>query len=136
PVNHERMVHLRAAKVAGIARDIPALEVDDETGDASVLVIGWGSTFGSIAAGVRRVRARGLKVASAHLIHLNPFPANLGDVMARYTKVLVPEVNTGQLSRMLRAEFLVDAKGLNKVQGVPFRAGEIEAAILELLGGE
>jgi 2-oxoglutarate ferredoxin oxidoreductase subunit alpha len=136
PANHERMVHLRAAKVAGIARDIPPLDVDDETGDAAVLVIGWGSTFGSIAAGVRRVRARGLKVAQAHLVHLNPFPANLGDVLGRYDKVLVPEVNTGQLSRLLRAEFLVDAKGLNKIQGVPFRAGEIEAAILELLGGE
>jgi 2-oxoglutarate ferredoxin oxidoreductase subunit alpha len=136
PANHERMVHLRAAKVAGIARDIPALEVDDETGDATVLVVGWGSTFGSITAGVRRVRARGLKVAQVHLVHLNPFPANLGEILARYEKVLVPEMNLGQLSRLLRAEFLVDATSLTKVQGVPFRAGEIEAAILELLGGE
>ncbi|HMD46175.1 MAG TPA: 2-oxoacid:acceptor oxidoreductase subunit alpha [Acidimicrobiales bacterium] len=136
PANHERMVHLRAAKVAGIARDIPLVEVDDETGDAEVLVVGWGSTFGSIAAGIRRVRARGLKVAQCHLVHLNPFPANLGEVLGRYRRVLVPEVNLGQLNRLLRAEFLVDAQSLTKVQGVPFRAAEIEAAILELLGGD
>jgi 2-oxoglutarate ferredoxin oxidoreductase subunit alpha len=133
PVNHENMVRLRAAKVAGITRDIPALEVDDETGDAAVLVLGWGSTFGSIAAGVRRVRARGQRVAHAHLVHLNPFPANLGEVLARYERVLVPEVNLGQLSRLVRAEFLVDAQSLTKMQGVPFRAAEIEAAILEQL---
>ncbi|MGH9090245.1 MAG: 2-oxoacid:acceptor oxidoreductase subunit alpha [Acidimicrobiales bacterium] len=140
PVNHERMVRLRAAKIAGIARDIPPVDVDDPGsngagGDAEVLVLGWGSTFGAIAAGVRRVRARGLKVAHAHLTHLNPFPANLGDVLARYPTVLVPEVNLGQLSRLVRAEFLVDARSLTKVQGVPFRTGEIETAILSLLGG-
>jgi 2-oxoglutarate/2-oxoacid ferredoxin oxidoreductase subunit alpha len=133
PVNHERMVQLRAAKIAGIARDIPPVEVDDETGDAEVLVVGWGSTFGAIAAGVRRVRARGHKVAHAHLTHLNPFPPNLGEVLHGYSKVLVPEVNLGQLSRLLRAEFLVDARSENKTQGVPFRAAEIEAAILDLL---
>jgi len=135
PVNHERMVHLRAAKIDGIARDIPPVEVDDETGDAEVLVVGWGSTFGAIAAGVRRVRARGKKVAHAHLVHLNPFPANLGEVVGRYHHVLVPEVNLGQLSLLLRAEFLVDAQSLNKMQGVPFRAAEIETAIVDLLGG-
>jgi 2-oxoglutarate/2-oxoacid ferredoxin oxidoreductase subunit alpha len=135
PVNHERMVRLREAKIAGIARDIPLVDVDDETGDAEVLVLGWGSTFGAIAAGVRRVRARGLKVAHAHLTHLNPFPANLGDVLGRYKTVLVPEVNLGQLSRMVRADFLVDAGSLTKMQGVPFRTGEIENAILSLLGG-
>ena len=129
------MVRLRAAKMAGIARDIPPLEVDDPTGDAEVLVLGWGSTYGAIAAGVRRVRARGLKVAHAHLVHLNPFPANLGEVLGRYRKVLVPEVNLGQLSRLVRAEFLVDAQSLTKMQGVPFRAAEIETAILSLLGG-
>ena len=135
PANHERMVHLRAAKIAGIARDIPGVEVDDETGDAEVLVIGWGSTFGAIAAGVRRVRARGKKVAHAHLVHLNPFPADLGEVIGRYRRVLVPEVNLGQLSVLLRAEFLVDAQSLNKMQGVPFRAAEIETAILNLVEG-
>ena len=133
PVNHERMVRLREAKIDGITRDIPALEVDDETGDAEVLVLGWGSTFGAIAAGVRRVRARGLKVAHAHLVHLHPFPADLGDVLARYRVVLVPEINLGQLSRLVRAEYLVDAHSLNKMQGVPFRAAEIESAIVSLL---
>ncbi|HVX22859.1 MAG TPA: 2-oxoacid:acceptor oxidoreductase subunit alpha [Acidimicrobiales bacterium] len=135
PVNHERMIHLRAAKVAGVVQDVPDLEVDDETGDAEVLVLGWGSTYGSILAGVRRVRARGLKVAQVHLVHLNPFPANLAEVLGRYRKVLVPEMNLGQLSRLIRSEFLVDAQSLNKMQGVPFRAAEIETAILTLLGG-
>ncbi len=136
PVNHERMVHLRAEKVAGIARDIPPLGVDDVDGlgGASVLVLGWGSTYGAIAAGVRRVRARGLKVAHAHLVHLNPFPSNLGDVLRAYDSVLVPETNLGQLARLVRADFLVDARTLSKVQGVPFRAAEIEEAVLELLG--
>ncbi|HEY5246741.1 MAG TPA: 2-oxoglutarate ferredoxin oxidoreductase subunit alpha, partial [Acidimicrobiales bacterium] len=94
-----------------------------------------GSTFGAISAGVRRVRARGQKVAQAHIVHLNPFPANFGDVLGRYRRVLVPEINLGQLSRLIRAEFLVDVQSLNKMQGVPFRAAEIETAILTLLGG-
>jgi 2-oxoglutarate ferredoxin oxidoreductase subunit alpha len=132
-VNHERMIHLRADKVAGIIQDIPPLEVDDDGSD--VLVLGWGSTFGAISAGVRRVRARGQKVAQAHIVHLNPFPANFGDVLGRYRRVLVPEINLGQLSRLIRAEFLVDVQSLNKMQGVPFRAAEIETAILTLLGG-
>jgi 2-oxoglutarate/2-oxoacid ferredoxin oxidoreductase subunit alpha len=134
PRNHERMVRLRAAKVAGIAAAVPPVEVDDEEG-AEVLVLAWGSTYGAVAAGVRRVRALGHKVAHAHLVHMNPFPANLGDVVLRYPKVLVPEMNLGQLSRLVRAEFLVDARSLTKVQGVPFRAAEIESAILELIGG-
>ena len=133
PVNHERMVRLRAAKIDGIARDIPPVEVDDETGDAELLVLGWGSTYGAIAAGVRRVRARGRKVAHAHLVHMHPFPQNLGDVLSRYRLVLVPEMNMGQLSRLVRAEFLVDARSLSKVQGVPFRAVEVESAIESLL---
>ena len=138
PVNHERMVHLRAAKVAGIADSIAPVDVDDldGLGGASVLILGWGSTYGAIAAGVRRVRARGLKVAHAHLSHLNPFPANLGEVLRAYPIVLVPEANLGQLVKMVRAEFLVDAQSLNKVQGVPFRAAEIETAVLELLGAD
>ncbi len=136
PANHERMVHLRAAKVAGIVHSIAPVEVDDPDGlgGAPVLVLGWGSTYGAIAAGVRRVRARGQKVAHAHLVHLNPFPANLGEVVGVYSKVLVPEANLGQLVKLLRAEFLVDARSLTKVQGVPFRAAEIETAVLELLG--
>jgi len=135
PENHEAMVRLRAAKIAGIAKVIPAVEVDDEDG-ADLLVLGWGSTYGAITAGVRRIRARGLKVAQAHLDHLNPFPLNLGEVLRRYPKLLVPEMNLGQLSKMVRAEFLVDAKSLNKTQGMPFRAGEIEDAILKMLGGQ
>ncbi|MGH8988695.1 MAG: 2-oxoacid:acceptor oxidoreductase subunit alpha, partial [Acidimicrobiales bacterium] len=135
PANHERMVRLRAAKVDGIARDVPAVTVDDETGDAELLVLGWGSTYGAIVAGVRRVRARGHKVAHAHLVHMHPFPSNLGEVLARYRLVLVPEMNLGQLSRLVRAQFLVDAQTFSKVQGVPFRASEIESAIESLLGG-
>ncbi len=132
PENHDRMVRLRAEKVARIAHDIPGVEVDHEDG-AQVLVLGWGSTWGSIQAGVRRIRARGLPVASAHLVHLNPFPADLGDVLRRYPKVLVPEMNLGQLSRLVRAEYLVDAVSFTKVQGVPFRAAEMEAKILEMM---
>ena len=132
--NHERMTRLRAAKIAGIANDIPPTDVDDEDG-AEVLVIGWGSTYGAIAAGVQRVRARGHKVAQAHLVHLNPFPADLGEVLRRYKKVLVPEVNLGQLSRLLRAEYLVDAISFTQVQGIPFRAAAMEAAILQQIDG-
>jgi 2-oxoglutarate ferredoxin oxidoreductase subunit alpha len=134
-VNHELMVHLRRNKIAGIAADIALLEVNDETGDAQLLLVSWGSTYAAVAAGVKRVRARGMKVAHAHLRYLNPFPSNLGEVLDRYTQVLVPEINLGQLSRILRADFLVDAQSYNKVQGVPFRVGEIEAAIVALLGG-
>jgi 2-oxoglutarate ferredoxin oxidoreductase subunit alpha len=133
PDNHDRMVRIRAAKVAGIAKDIVGVDVDDETGDAEVLVLGWGSTWGAIKAGVRRVRARGERVAHAHLMHLNPFPADLGDVLARYSKILVPEMNLGQLSRLVRAEYLVDAKSYTKIAGVPFRAADIEAKILEMV---
>ncbi len=130
--NHEHMTRLRAAKVAGIAADIPPTDVDHEEG-AEILVIGWGSTYGAIAAGVQRVRARGLKVDQAHLVHLNPFPADLGDVLKRYERVLVPEVNLGQLSRLLRAEYLVDARSLTQVSGIPFRAAAMESAILQLI---
>ncbi len=133
--NHERMTRLRAAKIAGIAHDIPLVDVDDPDGDADVLVVGWGSTYGAIAAGVRRVRARGYSVAHAHLVHLNPFPADLGAVLSRYRRVLVPEVNLGQLSRLLRAEYLVDAVSFTQVQGIPFRAAAMEAAILQQIEG-
>jgi 2-oxoglutarate/2-oxoacid ferredoxin oxidoreductase subunit alpha len=135
-VNHERMVHLRRDKIAGIAADIPPVEVNDETGDAQVLLVSWGSTYAAVAAGVKRIRARGMKAAHVHLRHLNPLPANLGEVLSRYTQILVPEINLGQLSRILRAEYLVDAQTMSKMQGVPFRVGEIEAAITALLGGK
>ncbi|MEJ5255161.1 MAG: 2-oxoacid:acceptor oxidoreductase subunit alpha [Acidimicrobiales bacterium] len=133
PENHERMVRLRAAKVAGIARDIPPVEVTGDVGDAELLVIGWGSTWGAISGAVDRVRARGHRVAQAHLVHLNPFPSDLGDVLRRYPKVLCPEMNLGQLAKLLRAEYLVDVRSVNKVKGVPFTAGELENAILETL---
>jgi 2-oxoglutarate ferredoxin oxidoreductase subunit alpha len=134
PANHELMVHIRADKVAGIARDIPPVEVTGDT-DASVLALGWGSTWGPISEAVRRVRAQGRKVAHAHLVHLNPFPANLGEVLAGYEKVLIPEMNLGQLARLVRAEYLVPAESLTKVQGLPFSAAEIEAKLLEMIDG-
>ena len=136
PANHEHMVHLRAAKVAGIAHDIPGVEMSGDVDDAELLVLGWGSTWGAIDGGMNRVRARGRKIAHAHLVHLNPFPTDLGEVLARYPKVLVPELNLGQLSRLVRAEFLVDARSVTKVQGLPFTAGELERAILETLEGD
>ncbi|HEX6391800.1 MAG TPA: 2-oxoacid:acceptor oxidoreductase subunit alpha [Acidimicrobiales bacterium] len=132
PANHELMTKLRAAKVSGIASDIHLAEVDDPDGSAEVLVVGWGSTFGAIQAGLRRVRAQGREVAHLHIRHLNPFPANIGEIVGRYRKILVPEMNLGQLVKLLRADFLVDAKGLNKTQGKPFKAEEIEAAVLDL----
>jgi 2-oxoglutarate ferredoxin oxidoreductase subunit alpha len=129
PENHDLMTRLRAQKVAGIASDIPELDVDDPDGEARVLVLGWGGTYGPIAAGVRRARANGRKVAHAHMRYLNPFPRNTGEVVRRYEKVLIPEMNTGQLLKLIRAEFLVDAAGYNRVRGVPLRAAEVAEAI-------
>jgi 2-oxoglutarate ferredoxin oxidoreductase subunit alpha len=136
PENHDLMTRLRARKVAGIAGGIPELEVDDPDGDARVLVLGWGGTYGPITAAVRRVRASGRKVAHAHLRHLNPFPRNTGDVVRRYERVLVPEMNTGQLLRLIRADFLVDAVGYNRVRGVPLRAAEVAQSIEALVDHE
>jgi 2-oxoglutarate ferredoxin oxidoreductase subunit alpha len=128
PENHDLMVRLRAQKVAGIAKDIPELEVDDPDG-ARALVLGWGSTYGPIAAAVRRVRRDGGRIARAHLHHLNPLPRNLGDALARYETVLIPEMNLGQLRQLVRAEFLVDAVGYNRVRGLPFTSSELQEAI-------
>jgi 2-oxoglutarate ferredoxin oxidoreductase subunit alpha len=133
PENHGRMVSLRAAKVAGIASSIPDVEVMGDADDAEIVVVGWGSTWGSISGAVDRVRSRGRRVAQVHLVHLNPFPPNLGEVLRRYPRVLVPEMNLGQLSRLLRAEYLVDARAVSKVKGIPFTAGELEHEILEAL---
>jgi len=132
PDNHDHMTRLRAQKVANIAADIPPLEVDDPDGDATVLVLGWGSTYGPIGAAVERVRGDGGKVARAHLHHLNPFPRNTGEVLRQYEKVLIPEMNTGQLLQLVRAEFLVDAAGYNRVRGLPFRSAELAEAIIAL----
>ena len=106
--------------------------MDDPSGSAEILVLGWGSTFGPIAAGARVARRSGIPVATAHLRHLNPFPVNTGDVLRRYRKVLVPEMNLGQLSLLLRARYLVDARGYNQVRGLPFSSGEIADAITKL----
>jgi 2-oxoglutarate ferredoxin oxidoreductase subunit alpha len=133
PDNHDLMVRLRAQKVAGIAKDIPELEVDDPDGEAELLVLGWGGTYGPIAAGVRRVRREGRSVAQAHLHYLNPFPRNTGEVLRRYERILVPEMNLGQLLKLVRAEFLVDAVGFNRVRGVPMRAADVEEAIEAML---
>ncbi len=132
PANHETMIHLRAAKIAGIANDIPGVEVHGDT-DADTLVLGWGSTWGAISGAADRIRARGHKIARAHLVHLNPFPANLAEVLARYSTVIVPEMNLGQLSRLIRADFLVDATSISNVRGLPFTAGALEAKILEVM---
>jgi 2-oxoglutarate ferredoxin oxidoreductase subunit alpha len=135
PANHQLMTDSRAWKIANIANDIPPVVVNADQ-DAQVLVLGWGSTYGAIRAAANRLRNRGQKVAVAHLRHLNPFPANLGEVVRAYRHVLIPELNTGQLLKLVRADFLVDAVGLNKVSGVPFRVAEIEEKVLEMLGVE
>ena len=129
PDNHDLMVRLRAQKVAGIAGDIPELAVDDPDGDAELLVVGWGSTYGPTTAGVRRARRQGVRVAQAHLQYLNPLPRNTGDVLRRYEKVLIPEMNLGQLAMLLRAKFLVDAVSYTKVRGRPLGARELEDVI-------
>ncbi len=132
PDNHDHMVRLRARKVAGIAADIPELEVDHQEG-ADLLVLGWGGTYGPIAAAVRNVRKEGGRVAHAHLRYLNPFPRNTGDVLRSYDRVLVPEMNLGQLLKLVRAEFLVDAVGYNRVTGLPFRSDQLAEAIGAML---
>ncbi|MCH7789997.1 MAG: 2-oxoacid:acceptor oxidoreductase subunit alpha, partial [Acidobacteria bacterium] len=129
PENHEHMIILRERRIARIAEDLPLLEVEGDP-DADVLILGWGSTWGAISGAVRRVRSAGHEVAHAHLVHLNPFPSNLGEVLARAKTVLVPEMNRGQLVKLVRAEYLVDARSINKVNGRPFTAGELEAEIL------
>jgi 2-oxoglutarate ferredoxin oxidoreductase subunit alpha len=133
PANHDFMVRTRQAKVDRIAESLPPLEVDDPSGRAKVLVLGWGSTYGPIGAGVRRVRRAGYDVAQVHLRHLNPFPQDLGEILKRYDKVLVPEMNLGQLSLLLRAKYLVDAIGYNHVRGLPLKAAELAEAIGQLV---
>ena len=133
PDNHDLMVRSRQAKIDGIASSIPPLAVDDPAGDARVLVLGWGSTYGSIGAAVRRARRAGHSVAHAHLRHLNPFPSNLGEALRRYDKVLVPEINLGQLALLLRGRFLVDVISYTRVRGLPFRASELAEAIEEVI---
>ena len=133
PDNHDKMVRLRAAKIAGVS--VPDVVVDDPSGEASVLAIGWGSTFGPIGAAARRVRAQGKSIATAHLRYLNPLPANLGDVLRRYERVVIPEMNLGQLAMILRATYLVDAISYTKVAGLPFKAEELQGVFTDIIEG-
>ncbi len=132
PANHALMTRLRAAKLEKLAEELPELEVDADEG-AELLVLGWGSTYGVVRAAARRVREKDVPIAVAHLRHVHPLPANTGDVVRRFPKVLVPELNTGQLLSIIRSEFIVDAVGYNKVEGLPILAEEMEQAILEAL---
>jgi 2-oxoglutarate ferredoxin oxidoreductase subunit alpha len=125
PDNHDFMVRTRQAKVDGIARSFGPTEVDDPDGDATVLVLGWGSTYGPIGAACRRVRAAGASIAQAHLRHLNPFPDDLGEILARYQKVVIPEMNLGQLATLVRAKYLIDAISVTQVRGLPFKAEDL-----------
>ncbi|MEV7139937.1 2-oxoacid:acceptor oxidoreductase subunit alpha [Streptomyces tauricus] len=133
PANHDFMVRTRQAKIDGI--DVPDVEVDDPTGNADTLVLGWGSTYGPITAAVRRLRAAGEHIAQAHLRHLNPFPRNLGTVLKRYDKVVIPEMNLGQLATLVRAKYLVDAHSYNQVNGMPFKAEQLATALKEAIDG-
>ncbi|MGW3078804.1 2-oxoacid:acceptor oxidoreductase subunit alpha, partial [Kitasatospora sp. NPDC001132] len=132
PANHDFMVRTRQAKIDGIT--VNPVEVDDPSGDARVLVLGWGSTYGPITAAVRRVRADGAEIAQAHLRNLNPFPANLGTVLRSYEKIIVPEMNLGQLALLLRAKYLVDAESYNQVRGLPFKAAQLADVLRAAIG--
>ena len=134
PENHEFMVRLRAQKIKNMENDIPKLEVRGDK-DADLLVIGWGGTHGAITEAVDRVRSKGFKVARTHFRYLNPLPKNTGEVLRKYKKILCPELNMGQLSKILRNEFLVDIESFNKIQGLPFKLSEIENRISKILGG-
>jgi len=133
PDNHFLMSQLRAAKIKVIEEDIEPLEFDADEG-ATTLILGWGGTYGAIGAAVRRIRARGKKIARAHLKHLSPFPKNTGEVLARFDKIVIPEINLGQLSRLIRAEFLIEVHQINKMRGLPFRAGDLEEQVLRIMG--
>ncbi|MCZ2859376.1 2-oxoacid:acceptor oxidoreductase subunit alpha [Blastococcus sp. VKM Ac-2987] len=133
PANHDFMTRTRQAKIDGIAASIPPTDVEDPDGDARVAVIGWGSTYGPIGAACRRIRTSGRKVAQIHLRHINPFPADLGEVLARYDRVICPEMNLGQLALLLRAKFLVDVQSHTQVRGMPFRSAELAAVIQDAI---
>ncbi|WP_327695321.1 2-oxoacid:acceptor oxidoreductase subunit alpha [Streptomyces sp. NBC_00459] len=133
PANHDLMVRTRQAKIDGI--DVPDLTVDEPSGTANTLVLGWGSTYGPITAAVRRLRAAGQPIAQAHLRHLNPFPKNLGEVLRRYDRVVIPEMNLGQLATLIRAKYLVDAHSYNQVNGMPFKAEQLATALKEAIDG-
>ena len=136
PDNHEKMVRLRQAKVDGIVADIPDLVVDDPIGEASVLVLGWGSTWGPIAAAAKRVRDTGRNIAVTHIRHLNPLPANTGEVLRAYDRVVVPEMNTGQLAMILRAKYLVDVQSYSRVRGLPISPAELAPHLVDVIDGK
>jgi 2-oxoglutarate ferredoxin oxidoreductase subunit alpha len=131
PANHDFMVRTRAARIEAI--EVPPIEVEDPDNDARVLVLGWGSTYGPIGAACRAMRQRGLSIAQAHLRHLSPMPKNLGEVLGRYEKVVIPEMNLGQLAMVVRARYLVDAIPYNQVRGLPFTAAELETMLEEVV---
>jgi 2-oxoglutarate ferredoxin oxidoreductase subunit alpha len=128
PDNHELMCKLRAERVERIADELPPTEVQGDA-EGDLLLLGWGGTYGAIRAGVARMRERGHKIGHVHLRHLNPFPRDLGEILRRFTRVLVPELNLGQLVKMIRARYLIDAKSYPKIQGQPFKEAEIVEAI-------
>ncbi len=132
PENHHLMTQLRAAKIKAIEEDIDPVEWDGDD-DASILILGWGSSYGAIGAAFRRLRARGKKIARAHLKHMNPFPRNLREVLERFDRVVIPEMNMGQLARLVRSDFLLDTISINQVKGIPFKAGDLEEVILGLM---
>ena len=134
PDNHQLMTDLRQAKIKAIEEDIEPLDFDADE-EATVLILGWGSTYGAIGAAVRRLRARGKKIARAHLKHLNPFPKNTEEVLRRFDKIVVPEMNMGQLSKLVRSEFLINTININQMKGLPFRAGDLESRLLEIIDG-
>ncbi|WP_454226514.1 2-oxoacid:acceptor oxidoreductase subunit alpha [Propioniciclava flava] len=136
PDNHEFMVAARQAKIDGIVADVPDLVVDDPTGDADVLVLGWGSTWGPISAAARRVRDAGRRVATTHLRHLNPLPANTGEVLRRYRRVIVPEMNLGQMAMILRARYLVDVQSYSRVRGLPISPAELAPHLIDVIDAE
>jgi len=133
PANHDFMTRTRQAKIDGIAASIPTTEVDDPDGDAKVAVIGWGSTYGPIGAACRQIRAAGESIAQVHLRHLNPLPADLGDILARYDRVVCPEMNLGQLALLLRAKYLIDVHSHTQVRGLPFRAAELAGVLTDVI---
>jgi 2-oxoglutarate ferredoxin oxidoreductase subunit alpha len=133
PLNHEKMIRLRAAKVEAMVQDVPDVKAEGEP-EGDLLVVSWGSTYGAIRAVLKNARIHGVRIGHVHLRYMNPLPANLGEVLKRYRKVLVPEMNMGQLAHVLRAKYLVDAISYGKIQGKPFKVTEIESKILEVLG--
>jgi 2-oxoglutarate ferredoxin oxidoreductase subunit alpha len=133
PENHELMVKIRQAKVDKIADYVPLQTIDNGNDKGKLLILGWGSTYGSIKTAVREVLAEGYDVSHAHIKYLNPLPKNLGELIKNFDKILIPEINNGQLIKIIRDKFLVDAKGLNKIQGMPFTSAEIKNKIIDML---